>query len=166
MHVAWDLVSSTALFRPPGPVHQHLSGVAEFIQLVVVQPRPSSTTWGNTGNTAGEQTWLEKGRDLSHDNITCSYWVKLSLVLNTIETQHHLYVCLCDNTVSSDCLGNSSFLVQWNPRPFNKQSVLAWMQFLNHCCCATFSNGICWVFDDSDDSITVTATGRVQKEKR
>ena len=54
VHIAGDLVASAALFRPPGLVHQHLSGVAEFVQLVVVQPGSSSTTWRNTGNTAGE----------------------------------------------------------------------------------------------------------------
>lgn len=54
VHIAGDLVASAALFWPPGLVHKHLGGVAEFVQLVVVEPGSSSTTWRNTGNTAGE----------------------------------------------------------------------------------------------------------------
>lgn len=46
-HITGDPVAGTALSWPLGPVHQHLGRVAEFVQLVVVQPGAGSNICGN-----------------------------------------------------------------------------------------------------------------------
>lgn len=67
-HIAGDPVASSALSWPLSPVHQHLGRVAEFVQLVVVQPGASSNICGNM-----RRTKRKKKADESFSNTLYSF---------------------------------------------------------------------------------------------